>query len=189
MAAPPASEAAGSAGPCRLAAVPATPTPPGLRGRTSRRCRVGRRVVRRTLSPVLGLSRDTYDRMLAHAVAGIPEEACGLFAAASATDDVVAFYPMTNAAASESIYEFDGAEHLAVEKRAEEAGLTVIGVMHSHTRSTAYPSPTDVAQAARFDPLGVWHHVIVSLKHPEPALRSYRIVGGFIDEEEVRVRA
>ena len=144
---------------------------------------------RRTLAPVLGLSRDVYDRMRAHAVAGLPQEACGLFAAASENGDVDAFYPMTNAAASETLYEFDGAEHLAVEKQAEEAGLTVIGVMHSHTRSTAYPSPTDVAQAGRFDPLGVWHYVIVSLKHPEPALRSYRIVGRIIEEEEVRVRS
>lgn len=145
-------------------------------------------MVRRTLSPVLGLNRDTYDRMLAHAVAGLPNEACGLFAATFGTENATAFYPMTNAAASESIYEFDGAEHLAVEMRAEESGLVVIGVMHSHTRSTAYPSPTDVAQASRFDPLGVWHHVIVSLKHPEPALRSYRIVGGFIEEEQVEIR-
>ena len=148
---------------------------------------MGSGAVRRTLSPVLGLNRDTYDRMLAHAVAGLPEEACGLFAAASEGGDVVAFYPMTNAAASESIYELDGAEHLAVEKQAEEAGLTVVGVMHSHTRSTAYPSPTDVAQASRFDPLGVWHHVIVSLKQPAPALRSYRIVGRIIEEEAVQV--
>lgn len=138
---------------------------------------------------MLGLSRETYDGMLAHAVVGLPQEACGLFAADSEGGDVVTFYPMVNAAASESLYEFDGAEHLAVEKEAEEAGLIVIGVMHSHTRSTAYPSPTDVAQASRFDPLGVWHHVIVSLKHPEPALRSYRIVGGIIEEEEVQVRA
>jgi len=137
---------------------------------------------------VLGLSREAYDGMLAHAVAGLPQEACGLFAAASERGDVQAFYPMANAAASESIYEFDGAEHLAVEKRAEEAGLTVVGVMHSHTASTAYPSPTDVAQASRFDPLGVWHHVIVSLKHPAPALRSYRIVGRIIEEEVVQVR-
>ena len=136
---------------------------------------------------VLTLSRYTYDRMLAHAVAGLPQEACGLFAAASADGDVVAFYPMVNAAASESIYTFDGAEHLAVEKQAEEAGLTILGVMHSHTRTTAYPSPTDVAQATRFDPLGVWHYVIVSLKHPEPALRSYRIISERITEEEVRV--
>lgn len=138
---------------------------------------------------MLELSREAYDGMLAHAVAGLPQEACGLFAAASENGDVVTFYPMVNAAASESLYEFDGAEHLAVERQAEEAGLMVIGVMHSHTRSTAYPSPTDVAQASRFDPLGVWHYVIVSLKHPEPALRSYRIVAEHITEEEVRVRS
>lgn len=145
-------------------------------------------MVRRTLSPVLDLSREVYEQMLAHAVAGLPNEACGLFAAPFGTGNVTAFYPMTNAAASESIYELDGAEHLAVEKRAEDAGLSVVGVMHSHTASTAYPSPTDVVQASRFDPLGVWHHVIVSLKHPAPALRSYRIVGRIIDEEEVQVR-
>lgn len=138
---------------------------------------------------MLGLSRETYDGMLAHAVAGLPQEACGLFAAASENGEVEAFYPMVNAAASETLYEFDGAEHLAVEKQAEEAGLIVIGVMHSHTRSTAYPSPTDVAQATRFDPLGVWHYVIVSLKHAEPALRSYRIVAEHITEEEVQVRS
>ena len=137
---------------------------------------------------MLSLSREVYDGMLAHAVAALPNESCGLFVSASDGDDVVAFYPMTNAAASESIYEFDGAEHLAVEKQAEEANLAIVGVMHSHTRTTAYPSLTDVAQATRFDPLGVWHYVIVSLKHPEPALRCYRIVGGFIEEVEVHVR-
>ena len=148
----------------------------------------GGRGRRRTLAPVLELTREVYEGMLAHAVAGLPQEACGLFATASEGGEVEIFYPMTNAAASETLYEFDGAEHLAVEKRAEESGLIVVGVMHSHTASTAYPSPTDVAQATRFDPLGVWHYAIVSLKHPEPALRSYRIVGGVIEEEEVRVR-
>ncbi len=138
---------------------------------------------------MLTLNSDVYHRMLAHAVAGMPLEACGLFAAASGSDDVAAFYPMTNAAASERIYELDGAEHLAVENRAEAADLVVVGVMHSHSRTTAYPSPTDVAQAARFDPLGVWHHVIVSLKHPEPVLRSYRILAGVISEEQVQVGA
>ena len=138
---------------------------------------------------MLTLNPDVHAQMLAHAVAGLPEEACGLFAALFGLDDVEVFYPMVNAAASESIFEFDGAEHLAVEGQAEEAGLAVVGVMHSHTRSTAYPSPTDVAQAARFDPLGVWHHVVVSLKHPEPALRSYRILAGMISEEQVRIRS
>ena len=72
-------------------------------------------------------------------------EACGLFAAPSSDEDVADFYPMINAAASEMIYELDGAEHLAVENRGGggRSGRSW-GVMHSHTRSTAYPSPTDV---------------------------------------------
>ena len=39
-------------------------------------------------------------------------------------------------------------------------GLEIIGVVHSHTHTEAYPSPTDVAQAP--DPS--WHYVIVSLR-------------------------
>ena len=43
------------------------------------------------------------------------------------------------------------------ERAADDAGLEVIGVVHSHTHSEPYPSPTDVAQAP--DP--GWHYVIV----------------------------
>ena len=39
--------------------------------------------------------------------------------------------------------------HLRIERAAEAEGLEVIGVVHSHTHTDAYPSPTDVAQAAR----------------------------------------
>ena len=51
-------------------------------------------------------------------------------------------------------------DHLRADRDAEARGLEIIGVMHSHTHTEAYPSPTDVAQAP--DPS--WHYVIVSLK-------------------------
>ncbi len=54
----------------------------------------------------------------------------------------------------------------------------MLGVMHSHTHTTNYPSPTDIGDAERFDPFGLWHFVIVSLKHPDPSLRSFRIQEG-----------
>ena len=57
-------------------------------------------------------------------------------------------------------------------------GSRVVGVMHSHTHTTAYPSPTDVADAAAFDPFGSWNFIIVSLKDADPVLRSYRILEG-----------
>ena len=83
--------------------------------------------------------------MLAHAVAGLPNEACGLFAGPLGTTDVDVFYPMTNTANSSQIYELDGSEMLDAEAAADGSGRQVLGVMHSHTHTTAYPSPTDVS--------------------------------------------
>ena len=79
--------------------------------------------------------------------------------------------------------DFEPRDQLRADRDAEERGLEIVGVMHSHTHTDAYPSPTDVAQAP--DPN--WHYVIVSLRQPEPVLRSYRIVDGTIAEEPVTI--
>ncbi len=136
---------------------------------------------------MLRLTRDTYNEMVAHAYRGLPYEACGLFGARPGTTDVVAFYPMKNVAASSEIYQLDGMEMMNVESAADAAGAQIVGVMHSHTHTTAYPSPTDVSDAAMFDPFGAWHFIIVSLKDAEPVLRSYRMLDGKITEEPVVV--
>jgi proteasome lid subunit RPN8/RPN11 len=136
---------------------------------------------------MLLLPAAVHDEMLAHALRGLPDEACGLFAAEPGTTEVARFFPMTNAAASSQIYRLDGKEFLAVETDADAAGLEIIGVMHSHTHTSAYPSPTDVRDAEAADPFGTWHFVIVSLKFPEPALRSFRILDGAVTEEPVRL--
>jgi len=125
--------------------------------------------------------------MLAHAYDGLPNEACGLFAGAFGSSHVESFHPMTNAAESQQIYTLDDQEYLDVESRTDEGGQAILGVMHSHTHTTAYPSPTDVEDAARFDPFGTWFFVIVSLKHPEPALRAYTILDDAITEHLVDV--
>ena len=134
---------------------------------------------------MLELPAALHAEMVGHAITGLPDEACGLFAGTFGGDRVERFFPMRNAAESSQIYELDGHEMMAVEREADDAGLAVIGVMHSHTHSTNYPSPTDVADAARFDPFGAWRFVIVSLKHADPSLRSYRILDGEITEEPV----
>ena len=67
--------------------------------------------------------------------------------------------------------------------RTLSTGLELIGVMHSHTHTTAYPSPTDVDQAP--DP--GWHYVIVSFRTGVASLRSYRIVDETVEEEAVVV--
>lgn len=134
---------------------------------------------------MLEIPASIHAEMIGHAILGLPDEACGLFAGAFGGDRVERFYPMANAAKSSQIYELEGREMMAVERTADDAGLAVMGVMHSHTHTTNYPSPTDVADAARFDPFGAWRFIIVSLKHADPSLRSFRILDGTITEEPV----
>jgi proteasome lid subunit RPN8/RPN11 len=138
--------------------------------------------------PVL-ISQAIADEMIAHAIEGLPNEACGLFSGPFGQSTIELFHPMTNTAASQKIYELDGAEMMAVERECDESGSALLGVMHSHTLSTGYPSPTDVVDAARFDPFGSWIFIIVSLKHTTPALRAYRMVDDEVTERQVLVSA
>lgn len=123
------------------------------------------------------------NEMVAHAYDGLPNEACGLLVGRPGDNTAVRFVPTRNAAESSKLYTIDGLEQMKVERAAESDGLEVIGVMHSHTHTTAYPSPTDVAQAEWLDP--AWHFVIVSLRDDAPSTRSYLIVDGNISEEAI----
>lgn len=119
--------------------------------------------------------------MIGHAYDGLPLEACGLLAGSLSTGAAPLFYPCGNTAESSRLYTIDPRDHLRADRDAEEQGLEIIGVMHSHTHTDAYPSPTDVEQA----PVPEWHYVIVSMRDNAPVLRSYRIVDGEIREEQV----
>ena len=130
---------------------------------------------------MLHLTRTTWLEMVAHAYDGLPDEACGLLAGPPGGDRATAFYRCRNAAASSRVYTIDPQDHLRADRDAEARGLEINGVVHSHTHTEAYPSPTDVEQAP--DPS--WHYVIVSLRQDAPVTRSYRIVDGTITEEVV----
>jgi len=133
---------------------------------------------------MLRLPADVYDQMVAHCLSCLPEEGCGLLAAPPGTPDVSICYPTRNVEASARLYTVDPLQHLKADQDAEARGLSIVGVFHSHTHTEAYPSPTDVAQAP--DP--GWHYVLVSLKAPEPVVRSFRIVDGAVTEETVAGR-
>jgi [CysO sulfur-carrier protein]-S-L-cysteine hydrolase len=130
---------------------------------------------------VLQLTRTLWLAMIGHAYDGLPDEACGLLTGDFAARSVSAFHPVANAAASSRVYDIDGRDYLRVDREAQASGMDIVGVMHSHTHTEAYPSPTDVERAV--DPS--WHYIIVSLKRAEPALRSFRIADGKIEEESV----
>jgi proteasome lid subunit RPN8/RPN11 len=99
----------------------------------------------------------------------------------TADGTVTEVLPSANVADSAKLYEVDSAVLLRAYRRSEEVGLSVLGVFHSHTHSEAFPSPTDVAQAP--DP--EWHYVVVSLRDVPSTIRSFHIIDGEIDEEEI----
>ncbi len=132
---------------------------------------------------MLRLTRSAYGSIVGHAYDGLPDEACGLLVGDLATARVARFEPTDNEARSSKLYTIPAKDFLRIDRAAGAEGLDVIGVVHSHTHTEAYPSPTDVAQAP--DP--AWHYVIVSLRDDAPTLRSYRIVDEQISEEQVVV--
>lgn len=125
--------------------------------------------------------------MIAHAYAGFPDEACGLLGGrgvhpSDGTGEL--FVPCTNADASSRTFTIDGPEQVRAEVAIEDAGLELVGVVHSHTHTDAYPSPTDVEKASNPFLVG-WRWLLVSLRHAEPVVRSYVVVDGRIEEEEI----
>ena len=84
-------------------------------------------------------------------------------------------------------YAQDPKEFIEVEKTADQLGIQILGVMHSHTASKAYPSETDVRDANQFDPFGLWYYIIVSLKNEEPVIRAFRIHETSINEVEIEI--
>ncbi len=123
--------------------------------------------------------------MLAVAWDAYPLEGCGLLIGESGGDAVERFVPIRNEAESSRIYRLDGQQYAKAALRADADGLDIIGVMHSHTHTAAYPSPTDVAEASKPLIPPTWHWVIVSLGWGYPELHSYRILDDGIAEEQV----
>jgi [CysO sulfur-carrier protein]-S-L-cysteine hydrolase len=138
---------------------------------------------RRYRRAVLRITTAVRDGLIAGAYDDLPNETCGLLGGNPSTGKASVYYPCHNTAASSKLYTIEPRDHLRAERDAEDRGLEIIGVVHSHTHTEAYPSPTDVAQAP--DPS--WHYVIVSLKREAPVVRSYRIVDDVITEEPIDV--
>ncbi|MCU1368512.1 MAG: hypothetical protein JWN39_4151 [Ilumatobacteraceae bacterium] len=135
------------------------------------------------MPPMLAVSRGAYAALIAQAYDCYPEEACGLLVGHPASNSVVRFVKCENTTHSGKVYSIAPKDLLRAERDAEDDGMEVIGVMHSHTHTEPYPSVTDVNQAP--DPS--WHYVIVSLKRETPEARSYRLVDGTISDEPIAV--
>lgn len=109
-----------------------------------------------------------------------PNEACGLLAGTDSR--ATRLFPMSNAERSPVIYRMEPAEQLRVFNEIDADGLDLVAIYHSHTRSPAYPSSTDVSLA--YYPEAVY--LIVSLADMDrPDLRGFRITDGKVTEIEL----
>jgi proteasome lid subunit RPN8/RPN11 len=128
------------------------------------------------------------EALVEHARAEQPNEACGLIVGdrpAAEGGRALRFEPTRNRAASPFRYEIHPDDLLRLTIATDDADEMFWAIVHSHVRSPAYPSPTDVGLAFYPDAL----YVLVSLAEEEPALGAYRIVDGAIHPVELLVGA
>lgn len=134
---------------------------------------------------MLTLSRELYGRMIAHAKAGLPNEACGLIAGLRAEGGatVCEIYLLRNTDQSPEHFSMDPEEQFAAISDMRKKGLVMLGNFHSHPSTPARPSAEDIRLA--FDPS--LSYLIISLKDNEPCLKSFSIRKGAVTEETYKV--
>ncbi|MFI0404680.1 Mov34/MPN/PAD-1 family protein [Actinomadura sp. 3N508] len=133
---------------------------------------------------MLTIERALVDKIVAHARADHPDEACGVIAGPLGSDRPVRYIAMTNAERSPTFYRFDSQEQLKVWREMDDRDEEPVVIYHSHTSTEAYPSRTDISYAAEPNA----HYVLVSTRDEDDhEFRSYRIVDGEVTEEEVTI--
>jgi proteasome lid subunit RPN8/RPN11 len=119
--------------------------------------------------------------LVAHAVADLPNECCGMIAGRGGAATRV--LRAANTEASPFMYVMDPREQLRIMDEIDASGDDLLAVYHSHTRSAAYPSRTDVELAFFPETL----YLIVSIADRDaPEIRAFRISRGAPEGEQIR---
>jgi proteasome lid subunit RPN8/RPN11 len=117
------------------------------------------------------ISQSLIDEMVAHAREDLPNECCGMIGGVDGEAKTV--YKTENAFASPLRFEI-GSEDLNRIYYGEipERGEELLAIYHSHTKTPAYPSQTDVNLAENSWPEAIW--IIISLKEEDsPDVQGY----------------
>lgn len=118
------------------------------------------------------LAQRLLDEIIEHCRRMYPREACGLIAGSGNRAEKV--YRLTNVAKDPlTRYLVDPEEQLAAFRSMRRAGQRLVAIYHSHPRTAAYPSETDIQKAFYPDA----YYVIVSLAEPAPDVQTFRIDG------------
>lgn len=129
---------------------------------------------------MLNIPYDIQSELIAHAREGLPEEVCGYL---TGTDrKVLKQYRLTNIDHSSEHFSFDPAEQFHVMREARKAGHQILAVYHSHPSTPARPSEEDIRLA--WDP--DISYIIISLAEVKPDIKSFRIVQGMVEKEDIQ---
>lgn len=129
-------------------------------------------VTRHAIEGVLAHAREAAPRECCGLLVGRPGEICEAVRTANLADDPVRRFVV------------DPRDHIAGRRAARDRGLSVVGFYHSHPKTPAEPSLTDVAEAGYDDHL----YLIVSLAADPPDLSLFLLEGGnFRETAFVRV--
>lgn len=129
------------------------------------------------------ISQTLIDEIVAHSRDDLPNECCGLLGGSDG--ELTSVHRARNAAATWLRYELHPSDQLRIMNEIEAAGDELRGIYHSHTKSEAYPSQTDINLAAAWpDPL----YLICSLQDPDaPVVRAFAIRDGGVEEVDLDV--
>ena len=124
---------------------------------------------------MLQITQSHIARIGQHARESYPNECCGFLLGkqGEALAEVAEVLPAVNTRtdAAHHRYNISPLEYLEVERRADRAGLSILGFYHSHPDHPAIPSAFDLEHA--------WPNVvylILSVQHGKPAAcRAYRL--------------
>ena len=129
------------------------------------------------------ISQGLVDEMVAHAREDLPNECCGMIGGRDG--EATEVIRVVNAAATPLRYEMDPQGQYDAWKAIEDAGREFLAIYHSHTKTAAYPSQTDVNESV------AWPeqlYLIVSLADPDaPEVKGYWLKDRRIADAELDI--
>jgi proteasome lid subunit RPN8/RPN11 len=141
---------------------------------------------------VFKIPRRYAEEIIDHAREVAPNECCGILAGKEGR--ALQLYRAVNAEQSRYRYDIDSQDLYRISTEVEARGWEFLAIYHSHPKSEAYPSPTDVSRSqlpGAEKTVDAWpgtYHLIVSLADPRsPIIRAFRIKEGRITEEPLQV--
>jgi proteasome lid subunit RPN8/RPN11 len=128
------------------------------------------------------ISQQLINEIISHALDDVPNECCGMVGGRDGVATTV--YRAENAEASPLRYSIGAKEQFRLMREIEAAGEDLVGIYHSHTKSAAYPSQTDVNLAGWPDAV----YLIISLVDSTvPDLKGFWIRDGEIAAADLAV--